>query len=121
MKQLLSLFTSAGLALVVAACGASAPATVAPPASAPPQESPTAVAVAATPTSAGAMTSTSTPAPTVPATEQATPAYPTPNPDPQCVALSIPADPKVPSVTDADWTKGPADAPVTVIEYGDFQ
>jgi hypothetical protein len=24
-------------------------------------------------------------------------------------------------VTDADWVKGPADATVTIIEYGDYQ
>ncbi len=33
---------------------------------------------------------------------------------------SLPA-PNVPPVTDADWVRGRADAPVTLIEYSDFQ
>lgn len=36
------------------------------------------------------------------------------------IFASLPA-PDVPPVTDADWMRGRADAPVTLIEYGDFQ
>jgi hypothetical protein len=57
------------------------------------------------------------PSPTV----EGTPPYPTPNPDPACVASQLPVDDKVPPVTDEDWTKGPAGAKMTIIEYGDFQ
>ena len=37
---------------------------------------------------------------------------PTPGPTPETV---------YPPVTDTDWTKGPANAKVTIIEYSDFQ
>ncbi len=30
-------------------------------------------------------------------------------------------NPAIAAVTDKDWSKGPANAPVTIIEYGDFQ
>ncbi len=32
-----------------------------------------------------------------------------------------PAETIYPPITSSDWTKGPADAKVTIVEYGDFQ
>ncbi len=60
--------------------------------------------------------------PPVPST--ATPIPPTPV-SAACRAVpsifaSLPAL-NVPPVTDADWVRGPASAPVTLIEYSDFQ
>jgi protein-disulfide isomerase len=38
-----------------------------------------------------------------------------------CQAVQIPSNDRIAPVSDKDWTKGPANAPVTLIEYGDFQ
>jgi hypothetical protein len=38
-----------------------------------------------------------------------------------CQAIEVPANDLIPAVSDTDWVKGPANAPVTLIEYGDFQ
>jgi hypothetical protein len=49
---------------------------------------------------------------------------PEPTPPPAfCVAqpLDLPVEPRIPPVTEADHVHGPADAPVTIIEYADFQ
>ncbi len=39
----------------------------------------------------------------------------------ECVPVDIPENPLIAEVSEADWSLGPADAPLTVIEYGDFQ
>jgi hypothetical protein len=38
-----------------------------------------------------------------------------------CQAIEVPANDLIAAVSDTDWAKGPANALVTLIEYGDFQ
>jgi hypothetical protein len=112
MNQRLAVFIVAGLAglaVLLAACG---PAT---PQAAPPTG--TSVPVAATPTVAEGAAAT----PVAEASPAATQAFPTPNPNPQCTAVPITSDPNIKPVAADEWSKGPADADITVIEYGDFQ
>jgi hypothetical protein len=49
-------------------------------------------------------------------------AQPTPTPPSAfCMAQPLPAEPRIPPVSERDHVHGSADAPFTVIEYADFQ
>lgn len=70
-------------------------------------------------------TPTSSPMPT--ATQEMATATPTvgvtPSGPASCVEapLDFPVEPRIPPVTEEDHVHGPADAPITFIEYADFQ
>jgi cytoskeletal protein RodZ len=112
----------AALAVLLAACGPATPSPAAvstdTPQAATVPPTATNVPVAATPTVAQDAAAATTVAEASPA---ATEAFPTPNPNPQCTAVPITADPNIKPVAADEWSKGPADAAITVIEYGDFQ
>ncbi len=124
MNQRWVVLLGVGLTALLAACG---PATPSPVAVANPTNAPQAAAApptatslpaAATPTVAEGTAAATAVAEASPA---ATQAFPTPNPNPQCTAVPIASDPNIKPVAADEWSKGPANAPITVIEYGDFQ
>ncbi len=111
----------ATLAVLLAACGPATPSPVAvavatntPQAAAVPPTA-TNVPAAATPTVAQGATAVAAASPA------ATEAFPTPEPNPQCTAVPITSDPNIKPVAADEWSKGPAGAAITVVEYGDFQ
>jgi hypothetical protein len=75
----------------------------------------------------GAESETPSPSPSptpVPATATAAPTEAVTSSGPAaCVAapLDFQAEPRIPPVTEDDHVHGPADAPITFIEYADFQ
>lgn len=109
------------LPLILAACGGAET----PPPTEMAEASPTPVMEATTETEPTATTAETEPTETT--TEQETtvseqtadlsPA----NPDAECTPVEIPENENIADITEDDWARGPADAPITLIEYGDYQ
>ena len=120
MKRGLLAMAALGLIPLLAACG---PTPASPPVELTEEPSDTPVAVVASPTATSTVMPTQTPV--VEEIEESTPeievAFPTPHPNPECVEAPIPEDPNIVPVTADDWSKGPDDALVTLVEYSDFQ
>jgi hypothetical protein len=116
MKKHLMVVAAIGLIPLLAACGSAKPSPT-------DEATPVASAATASPTASSSPANTPTPIAEETAEAVAEPeaAFPTPNPNPECVAEPIPEDPNIPAVTADDWSKGPEDALVTLVEYGDFQ
>ena len=117
MKRHCVVLATVGLVLLLTACG---PATSSPEARA----TEATVTAVASPTAPSQPTAALTPTPVAPVTEASpapTEAFPTPNPNPQCTAAPISSDPNIQPATADDWSRGPAGAEITLIEYGDFQ
>ena len=117
MKRQIIMVAIIGIIPLLAACGPKTPLQIAE-ATDTPQDT------VASPTASSPATNTPTATSSEQATEPApepTAAFPTPNPNPECVVEPIPEDPNIPPATEEEWSKGPDDALVTLIEYGDFQ
>jgi cyclophilin family peptidyl-prolyl cis-trans isomerase/protein-disulfide isomerase len=108
------------LSLLLAACGGAAqPASKEPATSAQTQET----------TGLAETEEATSPSTTEPEAQQpaATEAAPDENPvaatsaQASCQPVDIPSNTLIAPVLDQEWSKGPADAPVTLIEYADFQ
>lgn len=108
LPAMLSALLVAVLLLLLAACGgnqqAETPATAEPAAEEPTAQAATPTAQAAEPTEA--------PAPT----DQIQASGPA-----VCEPVEVPENPFIAQVSDKDWVKGPENAAITLIEYGDFQ
>jgi hypothetical protein len=111
----------AALAVLLAACGPATPSPVAVSTDTPQAASAPATATSAPAAAAPTVTQGDAATTVAEASPAATEAFPTPNPNPQCTAVPITADPNIKPVAADEWAKGPADASITVIEYGDFQ
>jgi len=116
MKKQIMMMAATGIILLLAACGPVTPLQTAE-ATDPPAEAIASPTVSSPPTDTPDAVSEEL---TEPAPEPAA-AFPTPHPNPECVAEPIPEDPNIPPVTADEWSKGTDDALVTLIEYGDFQ
>ncbi|MBE7468882.1 MAG: hypothetical protein DPW09_07285 [Anaerolineae bacterium] len=106
--------------LLLAACGGAAePATPEQPAPAQSQATATEAAAPSSPTAEVTEAAAATEQPTaIAATNQAAEVS---GPPAACQPVDIPTNTLIAPVSDQEWSKGPANAPVTVIEYADFQ
>jgi hypothetical protein len=102
-------------AFTVAACGG-----VAPP-EAPAAQPETVEAATAAPVPTSTQPTQSAPTATSAAAEAPAQAEPVSSGPAVCEAVDIPDNTLIAAVSETDWAKGPASAPVTLIEYGDFQ
>lgn len=92
------------------------------PTEAPPAAETEAVAETESPTEEAPATTETLPAETeepLPEDEIVEPAGP--ETEAECVVAEIPDNALIAPVSEQEWRKGSADAPITLIEYGDFQ